>query len=261
MRHALVIFVLLATASVSHAQDLTDLTRQIENNPKDAQAYLRRGALYEKAGKLDEARADYSKVIELDPKSDEAYHRRGGVHFKLLRFEESVRDFDREIALKPERKVSHWQRGISCFYAGQYAEGRRQFEGYQDFDRNDVENAIWRFMCMVRGDGLAKARAAMLKIGDDRRVPMRQVYDLYKGDLKPEDVFTAARAAEQAKSPLFYAHLYVGIYYDLLGDPKRAFEHVNRAAEEYRISHYMGDVARVHRDVLRKHAKGQEKGD
>ncbi|MBI3823237.1 MAG: hypothetical protein HY289_11240, partial [Planctomycetes bacterium] len=80
---------------------------------------------------------------------------------------------------------------------------------------------------------------------------MRQVYDLYKGDLKPEDVLKAATAHNE----LFYAHLYVGIYYDLVNDKQKAFEHVNKAAQDYRIGHYMWDVARVHRDILAKELK------
>lgn len=207
------------------------------------------------AGKSEAALALLDKAIASDPKNADAYQQRGVLHFKLGEVEASIRDFDRYIELRPKEKVRHWQRGISYYYAGRYDDGRRQFEGYQDFDSNDVENAIWRFMCMARKDGMAKARAAMLKIGDDRRVPMRQVYDLFKGDLKPDDVLAAARAGNppkaQLRSRLFYAHLYVGIYYDLLGDRKQALANLDRAVEN-RIDHYMGDVARVHRDLLKR---------
>ena len=104
---------------------------------------------------------------------------------------------------------------------------------------------------MARKDGIAKARTAILKIGDDRRVPMRQVYDLYKGELKVDDVMKAAKANNE----LFYAHLYVGIYHDLLNEKQKAFEHLNKATEDYRIGHYMWDVARIHRDLLAKELK------
>jgi lipoprotein NlpI len=197
--------------------------------------------------------ADFSRLIDLDPDVAENYNSRGAVYFKLGRFAESVKDFDKYIALKPDRKARHWQRGISYYYAGRYEDGRKQFEGYQTFDSNDVENAVWRFMCMAKSDGIAKARQDMLKIGDDKRVPMRQVYDLFAGKLKPADVFAAARATtDKAHEQLFYAHLYVGIHYDLDGDRKQAFSHLNKATEEYRIGHYMWDVARVHRDLLKK---------
>jgi len=207
---------------------------------------------------LEKTLADLDKQIQSDPKAAEAYHERGCVHFKLANFKASVRDFDRYIELKPERKAGHWQRGISYYYAGQYDDGKKQFEGYQDFDSNDVENAVWRFMCMARAAGIPKARKDMLKIGNDRRVPMRQVYELFSGKMSPADVMDAARGAEagnpgqEAKNrALFYAHLYVGIYYDLEGNSAQALLHVNKAVSDYRIGHYMWDVARVQRDVLK----------
>lgn len=113
--------------------------------------------------------AGLDKVLRENPELDEAYQQRGYVNFKLGKFKESIQDFDKVIELKPDRKASHWQRGISLYYAGRYEEGRKQFEGYQDYDSNDVENAVWRFLCMAKAVGTPKARAAMLKIGDDRR--------------------------------------------------------------------------------------------
>ncbi len=231
-------------------------TKAIERDPRDPVGYLLRGSAYAQAHRYPLARADLDRAIALDPKRLEAYQERGTVHFNAMRFEASVRDFDRVIALDPSRKASHWQRGISLYYAGHYAEGRRQFEGYQEYDSKDVENAIWRFMCMARADGIDTARRAMLKIGPDKRIPMRQVYDLFKGDRKPDDVLAAAQAgapnAETLSRQLFYAHLYIGIYYDLLGERARALDHLNRAADEYAIGHYMGNVARVQRDLLKK---------
>jgi lipoprotein NlpI len=223
-------------------------TKAVEAHPESIAALSLRASIYEKLDKHAEATADYRKVLDL---LGGFHQQRGIAHFKAGRIKESIHDFDRYIEFKPDAKVSHWQRGISYYYAGRYEEGRKQFEGYQDFDSNDVENAVWRFMCMVRSDGIAKARKAILKIGDDKRVPMRQVYDLYKGDLEPQDVLAAAKSNNE----LFYAHLYVGIYYDLLNDKNKAFEHLNKATDDYRIGHYMWDVARVHRDLLAKELK------
>lgn len=230
-------------------------SQAIAKEPKNREAISLRAAFYEQVGKFPDAVADLNKLIELDKKDADAFQRRGSVHFKMAKFKESIADFDRYIELNPEAKVSHWQRGIAYYYAGQYADGRKQFEGYQNHDKNDVENAVWHFMCMARSDGIAKTRKAILPIGDDRRVPMRQVYDLYKGDLKPADVLAAAKVSRE----LFYAHLYVGIYYDLLGDKQKAFEHLDLATEKHRIGHYMWDVARVHRDLLAKELKKKAK--
>jgi len=232
------------------------LTKAVALDPKSKAALLLRAAVAEARGKHADALADLTKVVTLDPKAAEAIDRRGGVHFKLGKFAESLADFDQFIALRPTEFEGHWRRGITCYYAGKFAEGRKQFEGYEKVDTNDVENAVWHFLCVARADGVDKARAALLKIGKDARVPMMEVYALYGGKAKPEDVLAAAQAAnlpaEQLSVRLFYAHLYLGLYYEVLGERKKALEHMTPAAEKYKIRHYMGDVAQVHLAVLRQ---------
>jgi hypothetical protein len=56
---------------------------------------------------------------------------------------------------------------------------------------------------------------------------------------------------EQRKPNLFYAHLYLGLYYDMVGDKKKAIEHLKQASGKYKLN-YMGEVARVHREYLEK---------
>lgn len=233
--------------------------KAITADPKDSRAYLLRGSLYEALQKHDEAVADFDKCLERDPKSAEAYDHRGSEQFKRGKVAESLVDFDAFLKLRPAAAPGHWKRGISLYYAGRFDDGRKQFEGYEKVDTNDVENAVWHFLCVARKDGLDKARASVLKIGKDTRVPMMQVYDLYKGELKPADVLAAAEAgdvpAAERANRLFYAHLYLGLYDDVRGDKKSALEHMDLAAGKYRIGHYMGDVARVHAELLRKDAK------
>jgi lipoprotein NlpI len=235
--------------------------KAIAAGPKDVRARLLRGAFYEALFKHPEAIADFNECLRLDPTCAEALDRRGSEQFKLGQVAESLADFDRYLRLKPEAGPGHWKRGIALYYLGRYDDGRKQFEGYEKVDTNDVENAVWHFLCVARKDGLEKARASILKIGKDRRVPMMQVYDLYRGALKPADVLAAAEAGEvapaQRQQRLFYAHLYLGLYYDATGDKKRALEHMSQAAGKYRITHYMGDVARVHEALLRKELKAK----
>jgi len=69
--------------------------------------------------------------------------------------------------------------GITCYYAGKFDEGKKQFEGYEQVDTNDVENAVWRYLCMAKSVGVEKARAQILKIGRDKRKPMMEVYALF----------------------------------------------------------------------------------
>ena len=89
----------------------------------------------------------------------EAFDQRGSERFMLGQIAESIADFDRYLQLRPDQEPWHWKRGISYYYAGRYDEGRRQFEGYQTVDDNDVENAVWRYLCMARSAGRCRRRA------------------------------------------------------------------------------------------------------
>jgi lipoprotein NlpI len=224
--------------------------------PKDADGFVRRGQARLGAGKFSEAAADFTEAVRLDPNNVQAFDGLGSAQFMVGKFKESVAAFDKAVALRPADEPGHWRRGISMYYAAQYDRGKRQFEGYEKVDTNDVENAVWHFLCAARKDGLAKARAGILKIGKDKRTPMNEVYALFQGTLKAEDVLRAAEAVDaktpQGEAARFYAHLYVGIYHDLTGDRKKALTHLAQAAGKYKIQHYMGEVARVHYEVVLK---------
>ena len=188
------------------------------------------------------------------PTAPDAQEELGSRMFRAGRFAESVAAFDEEIRLDPRRALWHWKRGISLYYAGRYADGAKQFEGYQTVDDNDVENAVWRFLCQARDPavGHERARKQILTIKNDGRVPMMQIYSLYRGDAKPTDVVAACLADKPSDTVrdarLFYAHLYLGLYYEVLGKPDDAQRELLKA-KRLRIAHYMGDVAVVHADL------------
>ncbi len=231
-------------------------TAAVEANPRDKDALGSRAGLYADSGEHELAIADYDALLQLEPERAEAYDQRGSQHFMLGHVRQSIEDFNRFIKLRPQQEPGHWKRGISYYYAGRYDEGRRQFEGYQTVADNDVENAVWRYLCMARGQGAAAARDAILKIRRDTRVPMMEVYDLYRGNATSDDVLAVARngapTPEALNARLFYAHLYLGLYYEASGDAARAREHITTAAEKHKIGHYMWNVADVHARLLRR---------
>lgn len=201
-------------------------------------------------GMLERAVETYTRAIEDGRAGADMYNRRGSAYFMLGRITESIDDFDRAIALSPSSDPYHWQRGISYYYAGRFREGREQFERHQTVNPNDVENGVWHFLCAARELGVDEARKRMLPISGDPRIPMSEVYELFRGRLTVDDVFAAAHEGDPAEDDLrfrlFYAHLYVGLYYEALDDEARMREHIRKAAEDYSIGHYMWHVARVH---------------
>lgn len=175
--------------------------------------------------------------------------RRGDEHLFAGRFEQALADFDAFLAAEPELGAQHWRRGIACYYAGRYADGAAQFVLHRSVNPNDVENAAWHFLCRARASGAEAARAGILPVGPDQRDPMAAVYELYAGRATPRDVLDAAAASTQRDAP-FFAHLYLGLYFEVLGEPEKAREHMDLAAGAHGRDHYMGRVARMHAALL-----------
>jgi len=165
--------------------------------------------------------------------------------FRAGRVAESVAGFDRLAKLVPEAAPQLWQRGIALYYAGRYQDCREQFASHRAVNPNDVENAAWHYLCVARAESPQNARAKILPVGQDSRVPMAEVYQMFLGRSTEAQVLTAAGANLSAQ---FYAHLYVGLYLDATGDRTRAREHLAlAAADRYAsVGGYMHDVARVH---------------
>jgi lipoprotein NlpI len=165
--------------------------------------------------------------------------------FKNARIAESAAGFDELASLAPAIAPQLWQRGIALYYAGRYQDCRAQFESHRTVNPSDVENAFWHFLCVARAESPEKARAALLPVGPDPRVPMREVYALLQGKLRPDDVLAAAGTRPDGQ---FFAHLYVGLYSEATGNNRVALEHIKAAADDRfaDVGGYMHDVARVH---------------
>lgn len=234
-------------------------TKAVEADPKDSQGYVARASVHHARKEYDKAVLDYGKVIELVPSLTIAYQRRGEEFFRLGKFKESVADFDKVLELQPGQAPYHWQRGISLYYAGEFERGAKQFELHKTVNPDDVENAVWHYLCVARASGIEKAKQGLIPIQGDARVPMMQVHALFAGKATPDDVMKAAEAgspgAPERKQRLFYAHLYVGLFDEAAGQAAAAKEHILLAAEKYAEDDYMGDVARVHAALLHKPAQ------
>jgi len=182
-------------------------------------------------------------------------NRRGTEHFFAGRIAESLQDWDRVVKMVPQQAPHHWQRGIALYYAGRYGDGVDQFEIHQTVNGTDVENAVWHFICAVRAKGgtVKNAREKMYPYAGDRRVPLKEVHALFKGAGSTEKVLAAASRDQSDKlklrNHLCYAHLYLGLYHEALGETKKSAEHMKRAAIDYKMDHYMGKVAQIHHDL------------
>jgi tetratricopeptide (TPR) repeat protein len=174
--------------------------------------------------------------------SAHAYVQRGMMQFKLGRIAASIADFDRAEQLDPALTPYLWQRGLSYYYAARFDEGIRQFEVDLQVNGQDVEETVWRYLCQAQLQGAEAAREGLLAVRNDPRPVMSTVYELFAGTCDTEVLLTVARDQRER----FYSQLYAGLYYEAEREVARARHHITQAAAMQVLDDYMGWLAIVH---------------
>jgi len=232
---------------------LEDLARRLEEDPSDVNARSARMKLHESQRNFEQALADCDVLVKHSARVGRLRDHRGDLHFFLGHFKQSIADYDGYLKDNPQQFPYHWRRGISLYYAGEFQKGVEQFESHKAVNPHDVENAVWHFICKARASGIDAARRNLIPIKGDGRIPMMTVHALFAGKATTDDVLKRAEAPahpERLKLQRFYAHLYLGIYCEIIGDENKAAAHIKLAANDYFAPHYMGECARVHERYL-----------
>ena len=239
-----------ALRSGNAAQAVEIATRVLGQAPTpDREALWIRANAYESLEQYTEATRDYRRLADLDPSQTRLLLDLGGAAFKAADMGTSIEAFDRAAQLDQSVEPHLWQRGIAHYYAERFADCIRQFETHRTVNPRDVENSAWHFLSVAASKGFDEARTALIPVEGDTRVPMMEVFALFEGKSSVEDVLRAADRASSAgrgSAPSFYAHLYLGLFYEARGDAALAAEHVSKAVEFRQPRNYMWQVARVH---------------
>ena len=113
-------------ADVQAADSGSLYDKEIQQNPKDVDAYFHRGLMY--SGEDNEkAIADFSMVIKLEPDKARGYLHRGIAYRNLAQYDKAVQDFDKAISLEPQNALNYLNRGTAHYYAKNYDKARADF--------------------------------------------------------------------------------------------------------------------------------------
>ena len=182
--------------------------------------------------------------LGVDPHQPRVYIQRGMAYFKLGHIAAAITDFDRAEHLDPALTPRLWQRGLAYYYAKRFADGARQFEVDLTVNKHDVEETVWRYLCLAQVQGAPAARTGLFPVHRDSRAVMGWIYRLFAGECPVETVLAQHRDAGQREQ--FYTHLYVGLYHEAERDAARARQYITKAAAMQVLDDYMGWVAMVH---------------
>ncbi|HYH66962.1 MAG TPA: tetratricopeptide repeat protein [Urbifossiella sp.] len=245
-----------AAAAVRYKEAAARAEKAAAADAKDFTAAYAAGSAYRELRDNLAAVKAFSTALERNPKLADAHDRRGDAYLKLGLFKEAVADFDVYLAANPKDSADHWRRGIALYYTGRFDDGRKQFEHHRSVNPEDVENSVWHYLCNAKASSLKQARADLIPVTKDTRVPMKEILQLFAGKATPADVLAAAEAAKldgsRQKEARFYANLYVALYHESEGNAAKTKEHLEAAVERYKIGHYMWDVGNAHLETMLK---------
>ncbi len=133
---------------LNHAEAF--FTKQIEANPRDAFAFLMRGAVRYENDDIDRAFTDLNESLRLDPACASTWIRRGYVWQYRDRLDLALADAEEAIRLDPRASYSYIDRGIFHFGAGAIEKAMSDFDQAGRLGSRAAMLPVWRGMVYLQ---------------------------------------------------------------------------------------------------------------
>ncbi len=121
------------------AANLDSLTAVVERTPNDPNAYNIRGAALGKAGRYDDAIADFNRALQINPSFAQAYANRGLVYRLKDDDANAVADYNRALQVNPQYANAYVRRGNVYRRQNQLALALEDYNRAIQIDRTDPE--------------------------------------------------------------------------------------------------------------------------
>jgi len=99
---------------------LADYDEALALNPYSGATWFNKGLLLAQLGRDDSAIACFDRVLELTPTEPEAMNNRGGMKYRKGDLAGAVADFSRAVELNPKHRDAHLNRAAAYFDMGEY---------------------------------------------------------------------------------------------------------------------------------------------
>src|SRR5262249_16672852 len=115
------------TAYSAGPANIASLSEVVQRNPSDPQAYNMRGTVLGRAGRYQEALADFDRAIRIDPNYAQAYANRGLIYRQTNKLAQAIADYNHALSIDANYAVAYVGRGIVYRQQGQAMEALADF--------------------------------------------------------------------------------------------------------------------------------------
>jgi len=241
-----------ATASTSHSQSVqyrsaagVEYRSQIDTgpiaratatlvaDPKSIQKFIALGVAQSGARQFREAIETFTRALAIAPNDAMLYRWRGHRYLSVREFDKASADLRKGYNIDRKNYGILFHSGVLSFIGGDFNTAVRMFTEAQPLAPDGGEltgSTDWLWMSLARAGRLAEANAMLARRPDTLAAPPGYAYasrlKLYRGELTPTTLFTAADTADVQVATLNFG---LGNWYLVRGDTvnaRRAFERV-----------------------------------
>ena len=202
-------------------------------DPKNVQRYIELGVAQSGARQFREAIQTFTRGMTVAPNDAMLYRWRGHRYLSLREFDKAQADLTKGLALDSTIYGILYHLGIVRFVRGDFAGAAQMFSRAQPRapDAGELAGSTdWLWMSLMRAGRKAEAEAMLARRPDS--LPVDNAYarrlKLYRGEIGPEAVITAADTADVQAATLAYG---LGNWYLVRGDTARARSYFERSVK------------------------------
>lgn len=193
-------------------------------DPRNVDRIIQLGVAQSGVRQFREAIETFTRGLALAPDNALLYRWRGHRYLSVREFDRAIADFNRGSRLDSTVYGIWYHLGIVKYARGDFAGAADAFKRAQQRapDAGELAGSTdWLWMSLSRAGRSREARAMLARRPDS--LPVANAYTrrlkLYRGEIRPEEVFTPADTADVQVATLSYG---VGNWYLVRGDTTRA---------------------------------------
>ena len=201
--------------------------------PRNVERFIQLGVAQSGARQFREAIQTFTRGLAVAPNDPMLYRWRGHRYLSVREFDRARADLTKGLALDSTNYGVLYHLGIVRFVRGDFAGAAQMFARAQPRAPEAGELAgstDWLWMSLMRAGKKAEAQAMLARRPDS--LPVNNAYSrrlkLYRGEIKPDSVFTPADTADVQIATLNYG---LGNWYLVQGDTARARSFFERSVK------------------------------
>ena len=202
-------------------------------DPRNVERFIQLGVAQSGARQFREAIETFTRGLAVAPNDPMLYRWRGHRYLSVRELDRAMADLTRGFQLDSTNYGVLYHLGIVRFVRGDFAGAADAFRRAQPRapDAGELAGSTdWLWMSLMRAGRKADAEAMLARRPDS--LPVDNAYarrlKLYRGEVKPDDVFTPADTADVQVATLSYG---LGNWYLVRGDSTRARQYFERAIQ------------------------------